>query len=157
MSRSWGGLGTMVVLAGLALTLATPLLAQEESPSGDEIAIRTLLEAQVRAWNAGDIEGFMGAYEPSEEVLFASGGDLTRGWRKTLERYRVRYDSPEKMGHLAFELLQIDLLGSAHAKVLGRWSLERDADRPHGLFTLILARREDSWRIIHDHTSSACE
>jgi len=141
------------------LVLGLPMRVEGDPGPEDEARseIVALLEAQVVAWNEGDIEGFMRAYDPSEELLFASGDQVTRGWRTTLERYQNRYGSRAEMGRLAFELLQVDLLGEAHAKVLGRWRLVREEDSPHGLFTLILARGEGTWRIIHDHTSSASE
>ena len=148
----------------LAVSLAILILSgsgiargDEDLATDDDAAIRELLAAQAEAWNEGDLEGFMQAYEPSDALLFASGNQLTYGWRTTLERYQRRYDTPEKMGQLAFEVLQVDLLGSQHAKLLGRWRLIREEDSPHGLFTLILARHEGSWRIIHDHTSAASE
>ena len=59
------------------------------------------------------------------------------------------------MGTLEFTIEQMDWLGTDYMKVLGRWALDRRDDRPHGLFTLILRRRPEGWRIIHDHTSSA--
>jgi ketosteroid isomerase-like protein len=37
----------------------------------------------------------------------------------------------------------------------GRWQLAREADTPHGRFTLIFRRTAAGWRIVHDHTSSA--
>ena len=37
--------------------------AQAGSKSGDEAAIRAVLEAQVAAWNRGDIPAFMASYE----------------------------------------------------------------------------------------------
>jgi len=139
--------------------MSLPLLAAGDGDVSvdEESVIRGVLDSQVEAWNRGDIETFMEAYENSEALLFASGDQVTRGWKTTLERYQTRYHSPEKMGELAFELLQVDLLGSDHAKVLGRWRLTREEDSPNGLFTLILAKRGGSWRIIHDHTSSAIE
>lgn len=145
------------VVALLAMLLPFWVACSQPTDVNEEEAIRRILASQVEAWNAGDIEAFMQGYDRSDELLFASGDQVTRGWQTTLQRYLTRYDSPTKMGQLAFEVLQVDALGTQHAKVLGRWRLTREDDTPHGLFTLILARREGSWRIIHDHTSSASE
>ena len=41
------------------------------------------------------------------------------------------------------------------ATVFGRWKLVREDDEPHGLFTLVMRRFDEGWRIVHDHTSSA--
>ena len=39
----------------------------------DRAAIEQLLEQQRLAWNRGDLDGFLAAYEPSEQLLFTSG------------------------------------------------------------------------------------
>jgi ketosteroid isomerase-like protein len=59
------------------------------------------------------------------------------------------------MGRLSFSDIEINLLSSDAAVVLGGWSLERAKDRPHGRFTLIFKRLPEGWRIVHDHTSAA--
>jgi hypothetical protein len=63
------------------------------------------------------------------------------------------------MGTLSFEEIDVRVLSRDWALVFGRWQLERESDRPGGLFTLVLQYREDllegsGWRIVHDHTSS---
>jgi uncharacterized protein (TIGR02246 family) len=142
----------------ILILLLAPLPARADEELSDlESQIRALLGAQVEAWNEGDLEGFMAAYESSPELVFASGDQVSYGWQTTLERYQMRYNGPEQMGQLAFEVLQVDPLGSEYAKVLGRWQLSREDDSPHGVFTLILAQRDGAWRIIHDHTSAADE
>lgn len=115
--------------------------------------IRRVMDAQVAAWNAGDINGFMRGYWNSPELVFVSGDDVTRGWQPTIERYKKRYDSRAKMGTLTFSDLEIDVLSKDAAKVLGSWALERENDRPKGKFTLIFRRMKDGWVIVHDHTS----
>jgi len=46
-------------------------------------------------------------------------------------------------------------LSGEAALVLGRWSLKRKADNPHGRFTLLFRRTPEGWRIVLDHTSAA--
>ncbi|MGV6851787.1 MAG: hypothetical protein ACWA5R_06375 [bacterium] len=52
------------------------------------------------------------------------------------------------------ELIDINNLGDNYALVFGRWSLQRETDQPHGLFTLTFEKTVLGWKIIHDHTSS---
>jgi beta-aspartyl-peptidase (threonine type) len=138
---------------GLSLLLVAPLVLAD--PRTDEAAIRAVLDAQVAAWNKGDLEGFMKGYWASPELTFFSGGQRTQGWQATLERYRKRYQAEgQEMGKLTFSDLQIELLGPDSAFVRGRWQLERKKDRPGGLYTLIFKRFPEGWRIVHDHTSS---
>ncbi|PYV25103.1 MAG: hypothetical protein DMG27_11050 [Acidobacteria bacterium] len=57
------------------------------------------------------------------------------------------------MGALTFSELEITELSPAAALVLGRWRLEREHDHPGGVFTLVLRKFPEGWRIILDHTS----
>jgi ketosteroid isomerase-like protein len=127
-----------------------------EPPKATAIAeIEGVLRAQQEAWNRGDINEFMNGYWRSEETVFVSGDDVTRGWQKVLDRYKRKYSDRAKMGALAFSNLEITPLGNDSAVALGTWKLKRASDTPHGRFTLIFRRFPDGWRIIHDHTSAA--
>ncbi len=141
-----------VVLATLVCAqLAAPALADEAS------AVRAVLDAQVEAWNRGDLEGFMAGYWRSPELVFCSGATLTKGWEATLERYRKRYQSEgREMGKLRFDSVEVMLLGPDAAAARGAfWLRMSDGKEPHGLFTLLLRQKDGAWRIVHDHTSSA--
>ena len=61
------------------------------------------------------------------------------------------------MGTLTFSEIEVTPLSADSALVLGRWTLQRANDKPHGRFTLIFKRLPDGWRIVHDHTSAAKE
>jgi ketosteroid isomerase-like protein len=115
--------------------------------------IRDVMSAQVAAWNRGDIDGFMAGYWRSDRTEFVSGDKVTRGWQTVRDRYRKKYDSREKMGILTFSEINVTPLGNDAAFVVGRWSLGRKSDRPHGIFSLLFRRTPAGWRIVHDHTS----
>ena len=115
--------------------------------------IESILSAQASAWNRGDIEGYMQGYWKSESLLFTSGGNIQRGWQATLEKYTKAYSTKAKMGVLKFSQLEIDLLSPEAAWVFGHWKLEREKDHSGGVFTLILRKFSNGWKIIHDHTS----
>ncbi len=115
--------------------------------------IRAVMNAQVAAWNAGSIDGFMKGYWNSAGLIFVSGDSITRGWQPTIERYKKSYDSPEKMGVLTFSDLEVKVLSKDSAVVLGSWALRREKDNPKGKFSLIFRKFKDDWKIVHDHTS----
>jgi beta-aspartyl-peptidase (threonine type) len=120
-----------------------------------EQEIKSVLNAQVEAWNKRDLEGFMVGYWKSPELSFFSGGDVTSGWQQTLDRYRKRYQSEgREMGKLAFSDLRIKPEGDDMAWVRGRFKLTTSNESFGGLFTLVFQRMPQGWRIIHDHTSS---
>lgn len=114
-----------------------------------------VLMAQQEAWNEGDIESFMQGYEQSDQLRFASGGDITFGWDKTLNRYQARYSDRAKMGRLKFDISDVLVIDETNGLVFGKWTLIRDADAPNGLFTLHLKKGDDGWKVVSDHTSSA--
>jgi ketosteroid isomerase-like protein len=115
--------------------------------------IRAVLDDQSKAWNSGDINGYMDGYWRSDSLIFTSGGNIERGWKATLEKYKKSYDSRAKMGTLYFSDLRFSLLSENSAWVLGHWRLKRGSDAPEGIFTLIFKKFDDGWKIIHDHTS----
>jgi len=119
-----------------------------------EAAIRAVLDEQVMAWNRGDLDGFMAGYWKSDRTVFAGSSGVFRGWQNLLDRYRRGYPDRQAMGRLEFSELEITVLAPDAAVVLGRWQLERAADRPGGLFTLVARKLPEGWRIIHDHTSA---
>jgi beta-aspartyl-peptidase (threonine type) len=129
--------------------------AEEPKPPPAKDAIRAVLDAQVVAWNKGDLDGFMKGYWESKDLTFFSGGTRTSGWQATLERYQKKYKADGKeMGQLTFTELDIDVLSADSAVVRGRWKVKMSKEEPSGLFTLIFKRFPDGWRIVHDHTSA---
>jgi ketosteroid isomerase-like protein len=135
--------------------LALAFLGSTSFAADSKSEIRAVLEAQQNAWNRGDIDAFMDGYWRSDETVFVSGDDVLRSWQKVLERYKRQYSDRKKMGILTFPELEITSLSGDSAVVLGSWRLGRVKDQPHGRFTLIFRRFDDSWKIIHDHTSAA--
>lgn len=146
----------LLLVAIIPLSIQTQSSAKPGKREGKILAaIRAVLDAQRDAWNRGDIEGYMDGYARSEDTVFVSGDNVTRGWQTVLDRYKKNYNSREKMGTLTFSDLEITLVGKDAAIVLGRWHLKRASDEPHGRFTLIFRKTKQGWKIIHDHTSSA--
>lgn len=150
-------LAALLSIGVIALPMVFSVLDKSSKPTTKDEdamrAIRSVLEAQRDAWNRGDIEGYMDGYDRSEKTVFISGDTVTRGWQTVLDRYKKTYDTRDKMGVLTFSDLEITLLSNDSATVLGRWSLKRASDEPHGRFTLIFKRTSKGWRIVHDHTS----
>jgi len=115
--------------------------------------IQKLLNDQCEAWNKGDINGYMEGYWQSDSMLFTSGGNLQYGWKATLEKYKNTYNSREKMGVLKFSDLKFFILAEDAVWLVGQWDLKRENEILSGIFTLIVRKFNDKWKIIHDHTS----
>jgi ketosteroid isomerase-like protein len=140
---------------GLVVVAMFLVIGSTFAQSKDEkakTAIKKVMDEQTAAWNNGDLEGFMKGYWNSAEMTFVSGGKITKGWQPTLENYKKSYGTKAKMGILSFSDLEITILSKDSAVVLGKWSLQRENDKPGGLFTLTFRKLKEGWRIILDHT-----
>ena len=144
----------------LRFSRSLPVLLLLIGCSGDEASesergIRAVLDAQVAAWNEGDVERYMEGYWRSDKTIFVSGGSRLMGYDSVLARYRRSYPTQEAMGNLTFEELEVIMLSPSASIARGIWRLERDQDEPWGRFTLLLEQKPEGWRIVYDHTSSA--
>jgi len=139
--------------AAADLRLATDKAPPPDATDSVRAAVESVLRAQEEAWNRGDIDAFVEQYWKSDGLTFSSGGKLTRGWAETLNRYKERYPTAEKMGHLGLGELEITVLSDSAALVLGEWKVERDNEPLSGNFSLVVRKFDDRWLIVHDHTS----
>jgi len=124
----------------------------------DRNEIVGVLDAQVAAWNRGDLAGYMDGYAKSDQLIFTSGGHVRKGWQTAFDHYQAKYARDRAaMGHLKFEVLAVQPLGADGAVVLGNWILTGSPSDGRGVFSVVLERRPEGWRVIHDHTSLATE
>jgi uncharacterized protein (TIGR02246 family) len=132
------------------LFLAATSLAQTPAD-----AIRKVLDDQVAAWNKGDFDTFMTGYDNSPDTVFV-GKFIQRGWEGVRRDYHARYPTAEKMGKLDFSGIEVKMLGSDYANVVGKFHLSRTAaggGDASGVFTLLFHITPSGWRIVQDHTS----
>lgn len=139
-------------LSFVVMVVSLAAAASEPATAG----VRAVLDAQVAAWNRGDLDAFMETYWKSPDLVFQSNASTTRGWEATRERYRKRYQSEgREMGRLAFEDIEVELLGPGLALARGGFRLAfSDGKGAHGRFTLLMRERPEGWRIVYDHSSS---
>ena len=118
-----------------------------------EQEVRQVLDVQTTAWNRGDLAGFVAFYSPDSVFV---GKNVSRGNAEILERYKKGFPTPEKMGTLNFTDVEVRLLGSEYASIIGRFHLVRTAaggGNADGIFNLVFRKTADGWKIILDHTS----
>jgi ketosteroid isomerase-like protein len=140
----------LFLVSALFLT-CQPATAQKNKK--DEEAIRAVMNKQQHDWNNADIEAFMEGYWKSDSLKFIGRNGVTYGWSTTLENYKKGYPTPEAMGRLTFTILSLELLSPTSAYVIGKWELQRTADKPGGHFTLLWKKIKGKWVIVADHTS----
>jgi hypothetical protein len=147
------------VMAAGAVALLVFISACARSPSGaGDLAteVRTVWNAQVEAWNRGDLDGFMTGYWNSPDLVFFSNKAETRGWQQTLDRYRATYKAEgRQMGTLDFPQLEFKVLGPEAVLARGQWRLKMpDGKESTGMTSVTFQKRPEGWRIVHDHSSS---
>lgn len=142
------------LLAGVALL---PTIGCSQARPEPELQIVNVLNAQVDAWNRGDLDAFLTHYRQSDDLTFTGGGSTTRGWAAVRANYKTRYPTPERMGRLEFDRLEVRVLGDEAALVLGRWCLRHDGDSRGGTFSLVFQRIENRWVIVHDQSEAAAQ
>ena len=145
------------IVAAVALVFAVSFATAQSA----ETTIRAAMDAQVAAWNRGDIPAFMKSYEDAPDTTFI-GQQLRKGFQPILKRYQQSYSTTEQMGTLTFNDLEVRLLpsscgGAEYAVVTGKFHLQRatkgEATKDDGMFSLVWHKGSHGWKIIVDHTS----
>ena len=133
--------------------LAFMLSCTGSAQSHDEAAIRSAMSEQLAAWNAGDLDRFMGTYWQNDSLMFIGKSGITYGWQKTLANYKKGYPDTAAMGKLDFNILQVKKLSPGYFFVVGKWHLKRSIGDVGGHFTLLFRKINNKWVIVADHSS----
>jgi uncharacterized protein (TIGR02246 family) len=158
------------VLAILALAFCLPVMAEEHngwqfdslqvnsgvSKAGAE-AVNDVLVSMLDRWNAHDIEGHLGVYWKSPELLVVVGSEQFNGWQQLHDSYINGYPDRNAMGFIQPKRIQVRLLKPDLALALTWWSASFPGSRQTmvGNSTMNLQKFEDGWKIVVSHTSSA--
>jgi ketosteroid isomerase-like protein len=156
--KSWK---TAATLGFALLTACVPAVRAQEGANPLHTATRTELDVakavltQEKAWNAGDIAGYVKGYKDSPDTLFL-GRQISRGFSQILEDYEHNYPNRASMGTLTFSELEAHSISDTFAVCIGKYHLDRgkkDGGNADGFFSLVLEKTPDGWKIILDHTT----
>jgi ketosteroid isomerase-like protein len=151
-----------IVAIGFSL-IAPEAFAQGANPednplhmaSREELDVIKVLLAQEKAWNKGDIDGFMQGFKESPETLFIAR-QVSKGYNEITAEYKHDYPNRSSMGQLGYSELEVHPLTDKFAICIGHYHLERsrkDGGSADGLFSLVLEETPQGWRIVVDHTT----
>jgi ketosteroid isomerase-like protein len=149
------------VVCALLVPCVTQIGAQDQKPDTLHTATRTELDvvkvilAQEKAWNAGDLEGYVKGYKDSPDTIFI-GAQISHGYAQILTDYKHNYATRASMGTLAFSELEVHALSDTFVDCLGKYHLDRlkrDGGNADGIFSLVFQKTDDGWKIVLDHTT----
>ncbi len=147
---------------GIAIALACVVVActpsDERAQAADAAAFHaaadSLLEESAEAWNGGDLEGFLHWYKRGPETSFMGSSGPVYGWETIRSRYAPRFARGAARDSLRFEDLETRPLAPWLGLATARYVLlQGDSVTSQGVFTLVLERTSEGWRIVHDHSS----
>lgn len=139
-----------LILPGIFLFLSLSVAAQKNK---DEQTILGILDNQTKAWNRGDLKGFMKGYWENDSLMYIGKGGVTYGYANTLASYKRNYGDTARMGKLTFRIVHLIPLTKDVYQVVGQWSLVRSAGNVGGYYTLVFRRIKGEWVIVSDHSS----
>lgn len=128
--------------------LAPPVVVPTTAETFD--AVSNTLDAAAEAWSSGDVEAVMATYVQDEPLLVFLGDTPLKGPDSVRAALEARAAQPGGLGQMTyewFETLQFDVNTTV---VSGRVVMRREGQTHRGLFTRVLRRTEDGWRIVHD-------
>ncbi|CAN5582701.1 hypothetical protein BH11PLA2_BH11PLA2_34750 [soil metagenome] len=115
---------------------------------------KSMLNLQQEAWNRGDINGFLSAYEMNDKITFYADDVISPGWVALSDRFTKSYVTEKKpMGQLTFSEVVYEPFPRDAVMVRGRWTLALGGPPRTGLFTILVKKTDTGWKIVHDHTS----
>jgi hypothetical protein len=160
----------IIPVLSLSLALCLPLPAEEnsgwqfDSLGAKETAVKSdaqivyeLLLHMLDRWNAHDMEGYIGCYWRSPELLVIVDSEEFNGWQQLHDSYTHGYPDCSSMGFAAPARIQVKFLRPDLALALTWWSLSfpNSKQKVIGNTTLNIQKFEDGWKIVASHTSTA--
>jgi uncharacterized protein (TIGR02246 family) len=149
-------LGTVFLLVGCATlqpSADVPVTATGSLHS-PEAAARGDLEAQIAAWNRGDLEAAFRAYWNSPDTTWVSKSGVQRGFAAFAQGMRTDFADPAAMGTYSAEVLDARSLSPSAAVIVSRWQIMKSGRRiMGGTSTQVWREIEGSWRAVLEHAS----
>jgi len=138
----------------LLLVIAALAACQAPVPPDPTAELQALLDQSARAWNAGDLDGFLITYARDSATTFVTTRGPVYGFETIRERYAPRFAPGAERDSLHFTDFTVRMMGTDYVLSTARYVLMRgDSVTATGPFTVIWEHRPEGWRMIHDHTS----
>jgi len=135
----------------MPILLAAVLIA---APTGPASEARRGLEAQVAAWNRGDLEDALSCYCGRPDIVWVNRMGVTRGFAEFAAPMRRDFADPQRMGRYDVEILEARATGRRAGLIVLRWSITRDGARlMGGVSTQLWEPCGGRYRVVFEHAS----
>ena len=126
------------------------LPANSSVPKPDDQQVYEILLKMLDRWNAHDIEGYLGVYWNSPELLVVVGSEQFNGWQQLHDSYISGYQPVNRYGFHSTQTHPDQAAEADLALALTWWSVTfPNSKQPVvGNSTMNLQKLEDGWKIV---------
>ncbi len=130
-----------------------PHVAAAAAAIPGESEIRSLVASQYAAWDARNIDAFLGTYWRSANLVYVVEGAVTIGWDDVRGRLTRQYPTREAMGHPILESLEVHPVSMENAGTVEWWTVVFPQARVRGNTANAWHHFPEGWRIVQTCTS----
>jgi uncharacterized protein (TIGR02246 family) len=145
--------------------LATPIAADSKSnldtineqkvagAPDPEKEIYDQMMKMVDAWNRHDLDAYLDGFLHSDDIVMVVEGESVRGWDLLSKALHNGYPSPQEMGTLTVDRMQVQMLAPDLGFVLAWYTIVFPKKKVYGTDTAIVKKVPEGWRETISHTS----
>ena len=141
----------IALLICLITCVAIAIHAQTPATERAQKEIVTAMNNSAEEWNKGQLETFMGIYDPTATMMFPTG---PVGIKEIRELYEKKYfNGTMHKQNLRYGDMVVRLLGKNYALLTGSFTLYgNNLPERSGRYSLVLMHTDNGWKILHDHS-----
>lgn len=141
--------------AGFLMMTLLLVLGSATTPAADPSAdVRAVLASMEKAWNAGDMAGYLDAYARGDGMSLAFGNQSVGSWQELDTLFRQAYPDPARMGRFTIETYNVSFLRPDVAVAYGRFTHYFPHEIVHGGYSHVFTQNDEGhWQIRHERTS----
>jgi uncharacterized protein (TIGR02246 family) len=107
----------------------------------------------VDAWNRHDLDAYLDGFLHSDDILMVVEGETVRGWDLLSKALHNGYPTPQEMGTLTIDRMQVQMLEPDLGSVLIWYTMVFPKKKVYGTDTAIVKKVPEGWREMISHTS----
>ena len=125
-------------------------VGQMFTASREQLDVTKIVLAQEKAWNAGDLDGYLSDFKDAKDTEAVLNGPVY-GLGTIRNAYHSTFPNKDAMGQLEQSDVSVRELGPSFALATGKYHLSRSRKNggdAEGTFTEVFEKTGDGWRLI---------